>query len=157
MTPAVRAAARVGVPHQVLVYTPDPAASAYGLDAAHALGVDPSHVYKTLVARLDGVGAPLAVALVPADRQLDLKALADALGAKRAALADVDAAERATGYVIGGISPIGQRRAHPTVLDAGARGLATIYVSAGKRGLELALAPDDLVRLTGARMAAIAR
>lgn len=157
MTPAVRAAERAGVPHQVLAYTPDPAAPAFGLDAARALDVDPAHVYKTLVARTDAPGTPLAVALVPADRRLDLKALAETFGAKRAALADVAAAERATGYVVGGISPLGQRRALPTVVDASAVGMATVYVSAGRRGLELALAPADLVRLTGARVAAVAR
>jgi Cys-tRNA(Pro)/Cys-tRNA(Cys) deacylase len=157
VTPAVRAAERAGVPHRVLQYAPDPAAAAYGLDAARALGVEPARVYKTLVAATDAPGVALAVALVPADRQLDLKALADALGAKRAALADPAAAERATGYVVGGISPLGQRRALPTVVDASAIALGTVYVSAGRRGLELALEAGDLVRLTAARVAPIAR
>jgi Cys-tRNA(Pro)/Cys-tRNA(Cys) deacylase len=157
VTPAVRAVERAGVAHRVLAYAPDPGAPAFGRDAARALGLDPAHVFKTLVAATDAPGAALAVALVPADRQLDLKALADALGAKRAALADPAAAERATGYVVGGISPIGQRRRLVTVVDAAALALATVYVSAGRRGLELALAPADLVRLTGARVAAVAR
>jgi Cys-tRNA(Pro)/Cys-tRNA(Cys) deacylase len=114
-------------------------------------------VFKTLVASTDAPGSTLAVALVPADRQLDLKALADALGAKRATLADAAVAERATGYVVGGISPLGQRRSLPTVVDASALALGTVYVSAGRRGLELALAPADLVRLTAARVAVVGR
>jgi Cys-tRNA(Pro)/Cys-tRNA(Cys) deacylase len=153
----VRAVERAAVQHRVLAYAVDPAAPAFGLDAARALGLEPAHVYKTLVVSTDAPAAALAVALVPADRQLDLKALADAVGAKRAALADAAAAERATGYVVGGISPLGQRRRLPTVVDASAATLGTMYVSAGRRGLELALAPDDLMRLTAARVAAIAR
>jgi Cys-tRNA(Pro)/Cys-tRNA(Cys) deacylase len=157
VTPAVRACERAGVAHRVVAYASDPGARAYGLDAARALGVEPAHVYKTLVAATDARGAALAVALVPSDRQLDLKALADALGARRASLADPAAAERATGYVVGGISPLGQRRALPTVVDASALALETVYVSAGRRGLELALAPADLVRLAAARVARVAR
>jgi len=111
-------------------------------------------VYKTLVASVDGA---LAVALVPVDRSLDLKALAGALGGRRAEMAAADAAQRATGYVLGGISPLGQRKRLPTVVHEDALLLSTIHVSAGRRGLELALAPADLVRLTGARTAAIAR
>jgi Cys-tRNA(Pro)/Cys-tRNA(Cys) deacylase len=159
VTPAVRALERARVAHRVLAYAHDPAAPAYGLEAAEALGLDPAHVFKTLVARLEGgarAGA-LAVALVPADRQLDPKALAHALGAKRADLAEPAATERATGYVVGGISPLGQRRPLPTVVDAGALELPELYVSGGRRGLELALAPADLVRLTGAAVAVIAR
>jgi Cys-tRNA(Pro)/Cys-tRNA(Cys) deacylase len=163
VTPAVRAAERAGVPHRVLTYAHDPAATAYGPEAARALDLDPAHVFKTLVVRLEGAAGragardALAVALVPVERQLDLKAAADALGAKRAALADPAEAERATGYVVGGISPLGQRRALPTALDASALALDTVYVSAGRRGLELALAPADLVRLTNARVAPLAR
>ena len=159
MTPAVRALERARVAHRVLAYAHDPAAPAYGLEAAQALGLDPAHVFKTLVVRLEGgprAGA-LAVALVPADRQLDVRALAHALGAKRADLADPAAAERATGYVVGGISPLGQRRALATVLDADALALPELYVSGGRRGLELALAPADLARLTAAATAPIAR
>ncbi len=164
MTPAVAAAARAGVPHRVLSYAHDPAAPAYGLEAAEALGVPAARVFKTLVARVEGAAADargraptLAVALVPADRQLDLKALADALGARRAALAPAAEAERATGYVVGGISPLAQRRPLPTVVDAGALAHPEVFVSAGRRGVELALAPADLVRLTGARVAPLAR
>lgn len=157
MTPAVRAAERAGVAHRVLAYAPDPHAATYGLDAARALGLEAAHVFKTLVVRLDPPTGPLALALVPADRQLDLKTAADALGAKRAALAEAADAERATGYVVGGISPLGTRRALPVVVDASALALATMYVSAGRRGLELALAPADFVQFTRARVAAVAR
>jgi Cys-tRNA(Pro)/Cys-tRNA(Cys) deacylase len=157
VTPAVRALERAGVAHRVLAYGPDPRAPAYGLDAARALGVDPAHVFKTLVVRRDPPAGPLALALLPADRQLDLKAAADALGARRVTLAEAADAERATGYVVGGISPFGTRRALPAVLDASALALPAVYVSAGRRGLELALAPADLARVIGAREAAIAR
>ncbi len=164
MTPAVAAAARAGVPHRVLTYAHDPAAPSYALEAADALGVPPARVLKTLVARLEhaspdaaGRRPALAVALVPADRQLDLKALADALGARRATLAPPADAERATGYVVGGISPLAQRRALPAVVDAGALAHPEVFVSAGRRGVELALAPADLVRLTGARVAPVSR
>jgi len=154
MTPAVLAARKAGIPFELLSYDHDPKAESYGLEAAEALGLAPASVYKTLVAAVDGA---LAVALVPVDRTLDLKALADALGARRAELAAADAAQRATGYVLGGISPLGQRKRLPTVVHADALQLPTIHVSAGRRGLELALDPADLVRLTGARTAAIAR
>jgi Cys-tRNA(Pro)/Cys-tRNA(Cys) deacylase len=126
----------------------------YGLDAAAALGVDPTRVYKTLVASVDG---RLTAAVVPVALELDLKALATVLGGRRAALAEPGEAERATGYVVGGISPLGQRRALPIVVDASAEALATIHVSGGRRGLQLELAPGDHVRLTGARVASIAR
>ena len=154
MTPAVDAARKAGIPFELLSYAHDPAAESYGLEAAEALGAEPASVYKTLVASVDGA---LAVALVPVDRSLDLKALAAALGGKRAEMAAADAAQRATGYVLGGISPLGQRRRLPTVVHADALALPTIHVSAGRRGLELALDPADLVRLTGARTAPIAR
>ncbi|GAA3640126.1 Cys-tRNA(Pro) deacylase [Streptomyces chitinivorans] len=135
-------------------YEHDPAAPSYGEEAAEALGLDPGQVFKTLVADVDGA---LTVAVVPVSGSLDLKALAAAAGGKRAAMADPAAAERATGYVRGGISPLGQRRALPTVVDASAEGHATVCVSAGRRGLEIELAPADLVKLTGAVTAPIAR
>ena len=116
--------------------------------------VDPARIHKTLIVEVDG---RLAVAVVPVAAELDLKALAAALGGRRAALADPAAAERATGYVRGGISPLGQRRRLPTVLDAAALDLATVYVSAGRRGLQVELAPAALARLIGARPASIAR
>jgi Cys-tRNA(Pro)/Cys-tRNA(Cys) deacylase len=135
-------------------YEHDPAASSYGLEAAHVLGLDPAQVFKTLLASVDGA---LVVAVVPVSGLLDLKAVAAAVGAKKAAMADPADAERATGYVVGGISPIGQRRQHPTVIDESALGFDTIYVSGGRRGLDLGLAPADLVRITSATVAPIAR
>jgi Cys-tRNA(Pro)/Cys-tRNA(Cys) deacylase len=126
----------------------------YGEVAVAALGADPAQVFKTLVAQVDGA---LTVAVVPVSGQLDLKALAAAVGGRKAAMADPAAAERSTGYVRGGISPLGQRKALPTVVDASALSFPTVLVSAGRRGLQLELAPAELVRLTRARTAAIAR
>jgi Cys-tRNA(Pro)/Cys-tRNA(Cys) deacylase len=154
-TPATTVAKRAGIEFAVHGYDHDPRAPAYGLEAAERLGLDPTRVLKTLVATLDGEG--LAIALVPVERELDVKALAAAAGAKRAALADPADAERATGYVVGGISPIGQRRRLPTFVDSSAPAEGHVYVSAGRRGLELELALDDLLRVTGGRQAAIAR
>lgn len=126
----------------------------FGVEAAEALGVDVARVFKTLVAQVD---AALWVAVVPVPAQLDLKALAAAAGGKRATLADPAAAERATGYVVGGISPLGQRKRLPTVVDATALDHPTVFVSGGRRGLDVELAGPDLVRLTSARTAPIAR
>ncbi|RLL66369.1 Cys-tRNA(Pro) deacylase [Streptomyces sp. Z26] len=153
-TPATVAATRAGVPFTTHAYAHDPAAPSYGEEAAEALGLSPGQVFKTLVADVDGA---LTVAVVPVSGSLDLKALAAAVGGKRAAMADPAAAERATGYVLGGISPLGQRRELPTVVDASAAERETVCVSAGRRGLEIELAPADLVALTGARTAPIAR
>ncbi|MCU0282286.1 MAG: Cys-tRNA(Pro) deacylase [Candidatus Nanopelagicales bacterium] len=153
-TPATRALAGAGIPHVLRTYPHDVRATSYGLEAAEALGVEPARVFKTLLADVDGA---LVVGIVPVDTQLDLKALAAAVGGKRAAMAEVARAERATGYVAGGISPIGQRQAHPTVLDASAREHDTVLVSGGRRGLDVELAPDALVALTRARLAPIAR
>ena len=144
-----------GVPHEILEYTHDPSAASYGTEAAETLGLDPATVFKTLVADVEGKG--LVCAVVPVAAMLDLKALADALGGRRAKMADPTAAERATGYVVGGISPLGQRKPLPLVLDASALDLPRIHVSAGRRGLELALAPADLVKLAKARTGRIAR
>ena len=146
-TPATVALDRAGVDYAVRGYDHDPRAGSYGAEAAVALGVDPARVFKTLVATLDG---RLVVAVVPVSGQLDLKALARALGGRRAVMAEVAAAERATGYVAGGISPVGQKRRHPTVVDATALDHETVLVSAGRRGLEVELAPADLVATTGA-------
>ena len=148
MTPAVVAAERAGIPFTLHEYEHDPNAESYGLEAAEKTGVDPARVFKTLVVSRDG---KLSVAIVPVAAQLDLRALG-----KRAELADRTVAERATGYVLGGISPLGQRKPLPTLVDESALAFPSIYVSAGRRGLELELAPDDLVRLTGARIAPIA-
>ena len=157
-TPATVALDRAGVAHVLRPYEHDPRAVAgggsYGLEAAEALGVDPARVFKTLLASLDG---QLVVAVVPVSGQLDLKAVAAALGAKRAVMADRAAAERASGYVVGGISPVGQRRPHPTVVDESALAFETVFVSGGRRGLDLELAPADLVRVTSATTARIGR
>jgi Cys-tRNA(Pro)/Cys-tRNA(Cys) deacylase len=153
-TPATTALTRVRVAFEVHPYDHDPAAASYGLEAAAALSVPPGQVFKTLL--VDN-GTGLAVAVVPVDRQLDLKAVAVALGWKRATMADPAAAERSTGYVVGGISPVGQTRRLPTVVDRSATGFQRIYVSGGRRGLDLSLAPADLVRVTDARVADIAR
>jgi len=136
-------------------YEHDPRAGlSYGPEAAAALGVDPAQVFKTLITDVDGA---LTVAVVPVDAQLDLKALAAAVGGKRAVMADPAAAQRATGYVVGGISPLGQKRRLATVVDASALLFPTVLVSAGRRGVDVELAPADLVRLTGARTADVAR
>ena len=153
-TQAVAELVRAGVAHQLHRYEHDAAAASFGAEAADVLGVDPARVLKTLVASVDG---GLVVAVVPVTGQLDLKALAAAVGGRKATMADPGAAERATGYVLGGISPIGQKRRSPTVVDASASGFDTVFVSGGRRGLEIELAPGDLVAVTGARLAPIAR
>ncbi|MGQ4488769.1 Cys-tRNA(Pro) deacylase [Streptomyces sp. 372A] len=153
-TPATVALTAAGTAFTVHAYDHDPASPSYGEEAAQALGVSPDRVFKTLVADVDG---RLTVAVVPVAGSLDLKALAAAAGGKRATMADPAAAERTTGYVRGGISPLGQRKRLPTILDASARAHATICVSAGRRGLEVELAPEDLAALTGAVFADIGR
>lgn len=161
-TPALDVVRAAGVAHVVHEYAaPGPASPRdrdrrpqYGLDAAAALGLDPTRVFKTLIASVDG---RLAAAVVPVAHELDLKALAAALGGRKAALADPAQAQRATGYVVGGISPLGARRRLPAVLDASAGGFSTVFVSGGRRGLQLELAPADLARLTGAIEAPISR
>ncbi len=151
-TPATTALAAAGVTYRVHTYDHHPSAPSYGLEAADALGVDPARVFKTLLASVDG---RLVVAVVPVVGSLDLKALAGAVGGKRAELADPALAERTTGYVLGGISPLGQRKALPTVIDASALDHPSVHVSGGRRGLEVELDPADLVRLTGAASASI--
>ena len=153
-TPATVALTRAGVAFTPRPYAADPDAPSYGLEAAQALGVAPERVFKTLLARVDGA---LTVAVVPVSGSLDLKALAAAVGGKRAEMAEPALAERTTGYVVGGISPFGQRRALPTVLDESALRHASVLVSGGRRGLDLELAPGDLVRVTDATVAAIGR
>jgi Cys-tRNA(Pro)/Cys-tRNA(Cys) deacylase len=142
------------VTYSVHTYDHDPRHDAYGPEASDALGVAPERVFKTLVAEVDG---GLTVGVVPVAGHLDLKALAAAAGGKKAVMADVAAAERATGYVAGGISPLGQRKRLPVVIDSSALRFATVFCSGGRRGLELELAPADLVRATGAKVAAIAQ
>jgi Cys-tRNA(Pro)/Cys-tRNA(Cys) deacylase len=156
-TPATSALTAAGIVFTEHVYSHDPGTSNFGLEAAAALAVssavEPDRVFKTLLAEVDG---RLVVGIVPVTGKLDLKALAAAVGGKKAALADAALAERRTGYVVGGISPIGQKTAHPTVIDETVHLWDTVFVSGGRRGLDLELAPDDLVRVTGAAIAAIA-
>lgn len=153
-TPATTVLDQAGIAYTVHPYDHDPGAGSYGLEAAAALGLDPATVFKTLLALVDG---SLVVAVVPVTGQLDLKALGAAAGGKRAVMATPEAAERSTGYVVGGISPLGQRTALPTWVDSSAEPLGTMYVSAGRRGCDLGLAPEDLLRLTGGRWASIGR
>jgi Cys-tRNA(Pro)/Cys-tRNA(Cys) deacylase len=153
-TPATTALTRMGVAFEVHPYDHEPAAASYGLEAAAALSVPPGQVFKTLL--VDGDGG-LAVGVVPVDRQLDLKAVAAALGRKKITMAPPADAERSTGYVVGGISPIGQKRGLPTVLDESALAFDRVYVSGGRRGLDISLAPADLVSATRATVAPIAR
>jgi Cys-tRNA(Pro)/Cys-tRNA(Cys) deacylase len=152
-TPATALLARAKVPFTLHPYEHDPRSQAYGEEAAAALGVDPARIFKTLIASVEG---RLACAVVPVAARLDLKAFAATLGGKRAELADPAAAARATGYVVGGISPLGQRSKLPVVVDGSASSFETMFVSAGKRGLQVELAPDDLVRVAGALLAPIA-
>jgi Cys-tRNA(Pro)/Cys-tRNA(Cys) deacylase len=146
--------ARLGVAHTVHRYPHDPRHPSYGQEASEALGVPPARVFKTLIADVDG---RLTVAVVPVSGTLDLKALAAAVGGKKAAMAEPTAAERATGYVTGGITSLGLRKPLPVVVDASALGHDTVFCSAGQRGVEIELAPADLVAAASARVAAIAR
>lgn len=156
-TPATSALTAAGIAFTEHGYAHDPGASNFGLEAADALAlsmaVEPDRVFKTLLADVDG---RLVVGIVPVTGSLDLKALAAAVGGKKAKMADAALAERRTGYVVGGISPIGQKTAHPTVIDETSQLWDTVFVSGGRRGLDVELAPADLVRVTGAVIAAIA-
>ncbi|WP_068328175.1 Cys-tRNA(Pro) deacylase [Janibacter terrae] len=157
-TPATQALAAAGVAYTAHPYEHHPAVASYGMEAAEVLGVPPERVLKTLLAQTDlPRDHGLVVGIVPVAGQLDLKALAAAVGAKRASMADPALAERTTGYVVGGISPVGQKRALVTVLDASALGHDTVLISGGRRGLDLELAPAALVEMTGAVVAAIGR
>jgi Cys-tRNA(Pro)/Cys-tRNA(Cys) deacylase len=152
-TPATVALRAAGIPFTEHAYEHDPAQTNYGLEAAAALGLDPDRVFKTLLADVDG---RLVVGIVPVTGKLDLKHLAAAVGGKRATMADPAVAERRTGYVVGGISPIGQKTVHPTVLDETAELWDSVFVSGGRRGFDIELAPADLVRITDATVADIA-
>jgi len=153
-TPATAALLAAGIPFLEHPYEHDPGAASFGMEAATVLGVEPERVFKTLVADVDG---RLAIGVVPVDGRLDLKALAAAVGGRKAAMADPKVAERKTGYIVGGISPIGQKNPHPTVLDESAELFDTIFVSGGRRGFDIELAPADLLRITGGVVAAIAK
>lgn len=153
-TPATAALTSLGIAFTPRPYEHRPGTAGYGTEAAEALGVDPDRVFKTLLADADGM---LVVAIVPVSGQLDLKALATAVGAKRAVMADPALAERKTGYVVGGISPIGQRTRLRTVLDDSAAAFPTVFVSGGRRGFDIELAPADLLAATGGASAAVSR
>ena len=155
MTPAIEAAKAAGIVYRVHPYDHDPSAESYGDEAAEALGIARERVFKTLLVTLNGDPKRLAVGVVPVAGKLNLKAVAAACGAKKAEMASAKDAERATGYVVGGISPLGQKRHLPLVLDASAGDFATVLVSAGRRGLEIELAAEDLLRLTGGSLAPI--
>ena len=154
MTPAITLIEKSGVKHQVHEYSHDPAATSYGLEAAEKTGAEPARVFKTLVVKLDGKA--LAVGIVPVTASLNMKQVAKALGAKKAAMAEPAEVERTTGYVLGGVSPLGQKKRLKTAIDASAQSFPTIYVSAGRRGLELELAPEDLRSLVNGVFAGIA-
>jgi Cys-tRNA(Pro)/Cys-tRNA(Cys) deacylase len=152
MTPAVRAAEKARIAFSLHKYSHDPKNRAYGEEAADRLGFPAEQMFKTLVVDL---GVTLAVAIVPVPEKLNLKACASAFGAKRAEMADPKHAERSTGYILGGISPLGQKKRLPTTLHASAFDYDAVYVSAGRRGLEIELAPADLESLTNAVVATL--
>jgi len=153
MTPGINAARKAGIVHTVHEYTHDPASESYGLEAAEKLGVAPDRVFKTLVVNLDR--KTLAVAILPVASLLSMKHVASALGAKKAAMAAPSDVERATGYVLGGVSPLGQKKRLTTVIDASVGDHTSVFVSGGRRGLEIELTPADLVDLTGAVLAEV--
>lgn len=155
MTPAINAAKKSKITFRVHTYDHEPGEASYGMEAARKLNLDPDRVFKTLVVSTDS--GSLAVAIVPVSRQLDLKAMAQALGAKKTAMAAKPDVQRSTGYVLGGVSPLGQKRKLPTVVDSTAEPLETLFVSAGKRGIDMELSPEDLVRLTRGKYAPISR
>ncbi|MCP4595065.1 Cys-tRNA(Pro) deacylase [Neptuniibacter sp.] len=157
MTPAINAAKKAKVEYTVHEYKHDPSAESYGGEAADALGIRPEQVFKTLLVAINGDNKKLAVGVVPVSGQLDLKAIAAALKAKKVSMANPQDAERATGYVVGGISPLGQKKRLPLVLDQTAETHPTIFMSAGRRGLEIEMAAADLVKLTGAVVAPIGK
>ncbi|BBM65390.1 Cys-tRNA(Pro) deacylase [Vibrio alfacsensis] len=153
MTPAINLAKKKKVSHTIHQYEHDPRADSYGLEAAEVLGQDPKKVFKTLLFCLNGEPKNLAVAIIPVDQKLNLKLAAKAAKGKKADMADPEIAQKTTGYVVGGISPLGQKKALPTFLHESATEQDTICVSAGKRGLEIELAPNDLLLLTRGQFA----
>ncbi|MDC0661043.1 Cys-tRNA(Pro) deacylase [Marinobacter sp. SS21] len=155
MTPAINTARKARVSHQVHDYPHDPGSESYGLEAAEKMGVAPDRVFKTLVVAVDG--KELAVGVVPVSAKLSMKRMAKAAGGKKAAMADPAAVQRATGYVLGGVSPLGQKKRLKIFIDNSATGFDTVFVSAGRRGLEIELAPGDLQRLTSGVFVSLAQ
>lgn len=155
MTPAIQLAKTARIPFNVLEYSHDVNCAAYGEEAATALNLMPAQVFKTLLVAIDKQHSPLAVALVPVDSQLNLKAVAKWLGQKKLHMADADLAQKSSGYLVGGISPLAQKKWLPTLIDQSAQQFEQIYVSGGKRGLEICLAPTDLAALCKGQFAAI--
>ena len=153
MTPAINLAKKKKIPHTIHEYQHDPRSESYGLEAVEALGQDPSDVFKTLLFSLNGDAKSLAVAVIPVDQKLNLKLAAKAAKAKKVEMANPDIAQKITGYVVGGISPLGQKKALPTYIHKSAQGKETICVSAGRRGVEIELAPQDLALLTRGQFA----
>jgi len=148
MTPGILAAKKAGIPFTVHEYDHDPAAPSFGMEAAEKLGISPERVFKTLVVKLDG--KELAVGVIPVNSMLSMKAIAKAAGAKKAGMAEKTEVERSTGYVLGGVSPLGQKKRLRTFIDASAEGFSTVFVSAGKRGMDVEMKPSDLHDLTNA-------
>ncbi|MBM9613982.1 Cys-tRNA(Pro) deacylase [Desulfobulbus rhabdoformis] len=153
MTPAIKLAQKKKIPYTIHEYIHDPKVTSYGLEAAEKIGVDPACVFKTLVVTLDG--QQLAVGVVPVEGMLNMKRMAKAAGAKKAAMAEKTAVERATGYILGGVSPLAQKKRLATVIDASAQKFPTIFVSGGRRGLDIELSPKDLQQLVSAVFAEI--
>lgn len=153
MTPAINLVKKLKLNFTIHEYEHDPNSQSYGLEAAEKMGVNPAHVFKTLVVQDDN--DKLAVAIVPVEQMLNLKKIAKAIGSKKATMADPKLVERTTGYVLGGVSPLGQKKRLPTVIDITAKDLPTLYVSGGRRGLELELSPEDLRKTLGASFAEI--
>lgn len=151
MTPGINAARKARVPHTIHEYDHDPASESYGTEAAEKTGANPQQVFKTLVVTIDG--KELAVGIIPVTGMLSMKLIARAAGGKKATMADPQEVQRSTGYVLGGVSPLGQKKRLKTFLDNSAELFDTIYVSAGRRGLEIELSPQDVVKLTGGRLA----
>jgi Cys-tRNA(Pro)/Cys-tRNA(Cys) deacylase len=155
MTPGIKSAKKAGIKYEILTYDHDPRTTAYGEEAAEKLGLDPERVFKTLVAEVDG--STLVVCVIPVSRMLDLKMVARALKAKRAVMADKNNVQRTTGYVLGGVSPLGQKKRLKTLVDRSALDHESILVSAGRRGMDIALAPRDLAGLTAGTFVDIAK
>jgi len=153
MTPAIKLAQKNQIAHTVHEYDHDASADSYGMEAAEKLGLSPERVFKTLVVKLDG--KDLAVGVIPVSSMLSMKLLAKAAGAKKSIMAEQSEVERTTGYVLGGVSPLGQKKRLKTFIDSSASNFETLFVSAGRRGLEIELKPEDLERLTGGSLAAI--